>query len=68
MTTTIPNGFARYDSAVYLNNVDDAAAYLEACFEEAGDDAGFIANALGAIARSGNRCELARKSGISREG
>ncbi|ACZ32267.1 addiction module antidote protein [Xylanimonas cellulosilytica DSM 15894] len=60
--------FDRYDSADYLTDADDAAAYLEAALEEAGDDPAFIAQALGTIARSGNMSELARRVGVSREG
>lgn len=60
--------FTRYDSADYLASVEDAAAYLEAAVEEAGDDPAFIAQALGVIARSGNVSELARRAGMSREG
>lgn len=60
--------FSRYDSADYLTNIEDAAAYLEAALEEAGDDPAFIAHALGVIARSGNVSELARRVGMSREG
>lgn len=60
--------FSRYDSADYLTTVEDAAAYLEAALEEAGDDPAFIAQALGTIARSGNISELARRVGMSREG
>lgn len=60
--------FGRFDSADYLTTVDDAAAYLEAAIDEAGDDPTFIAQALGAIARSGNVSELARRAGMSREG
>lgn len=60
--------FARYDSADYLAGIDDAAAYLEAAIDEAGDDPAFIAQALGTIARSGNLSELARRTGMSREG
>ena len=60
--------FSRYDSADYLTSVEDAAAYLEAAVEEAGDDPAFIAQALGVIARSGNVSELARRAGMSREG
>jgi probable addiction module antidote protein len=36
--------------------------------EEAGDDPAFVAQALGTIARSGNVSELARRTGMSREG
>ena len=60
--------FTRYDSADYLASVEDAAAYLEAAVEEAGDDPALIAQALGVIARSGNVSELARRAGMSREG
>jgi probable addiction module antidote protein len=45
--------FTRYDSADYLTGIEDVAAYLEAAMEEAGDDPGFITQALGTIARSG---------------
>ncbi len=60
--------FTPYDSADYLGSVEDVAAYLEAAVDEAGDDPAFIAQALGAIARSGNLSELARRTGMSREG
>jgi len=60
--------FAPYDTADYLNSVEDAALYLEAAFEEAGDDPSVITMALGKIARSGNMSELARQVGMSREG
>ncbi|MBU2822942.1 transcriptional regulator, partial [Acidithiobacillus ferrooxidans] len=32
-----------WDSAEHLKTEADIAAYLDACFEEAGDDAAFIA-------------------------
>lgn len=60
--------FTPYDTADYLTSREDAAAYLEAVMEEAGDDPAFIAQALGTIARSGNLSELARNVGMSREG
>jgi probable addiction module antidote protein len=60
--------FTPYDSADYLVSVEDAAAYLEAAIEEAGDDPTFVAQALGTIARTGNVSELARRVGMSREG
>jgi len=43
--------FRNFDAANYLRNKEDAL-YLDACMEEAGDDAGMIAEALGAIARA----------------
>ena len=41
--------------------------YLEACFEEAGDDAAFIAKALGHIARAKGMSQLARDTQMGRE-
>lgn len=43
------------------------AAYLEACLEEAGGDAAFIAKALGDIARAKGMAQVARDAGLSRE-
>ena len=60
--------FSTWDAADHLEDLGDVAAVLEAVFEEAGDDPAFIAQALGTIARSGNVSELARRTGISREG
>ena len=37
----------KWDSAEHLKNEEDMALYLEACLQEAGDDAAFIAKALG---------------------
>lgn len=41
-----------WDSAEYLKTEEDMVMYLQACLEEAGDDAAFIAKALGVIARA----------------
>lgn len=60
--------FGRFDGADYLRTSADAAAYLEVALEESGDDPAAVARALGTIARSGNISELARKTGMSREG
>jgi probable addiction module antidote protein len=60
--------FSRYDVADYLDNEEDMAAYLDACMEEAGDDAAYIAAALGDIARARGMAQLAKDTGISREG
>jgi probable addiction module antidote protein len=60
--------FTPYDTADYLSDIEDAAAYLEAAIDEAGDDPTVITRALGVIARSGNLSEVARRSGMSREG
>jgi probable addiction module antidote protein len=57
----------RYDVAEQLRTPEDMAAYLEACFEEAEDDAAFIAKALGDIARAKGMAQVARDAGLSRE-
>ena len=40
-----------WDSAEYLKSEADISAYLDACFEEAGDDPAFLVHALGVAAR-----------------
>lgn len=61
--------FSRYDVADYLKSEEDLAAFLDACMEAAGDDAAYIAVALGEIARArGGMAQLAKDTGISREG
>ena len=57
----------RYDVAEHLRTPEEMAAYLEACFEEAGGDAAFIAKALGDIARAKGMTQVARDAGLSRE-
>lgn len=60
--------FSKYDVANHLKTEVDIALYLEACFEEAGDDAAFIAAALGDIARAHGMAEIAIATGLTREG
>ena len=57
----------RYDVAEHLRTPEEMAVYLEACFEEGGNDAGFIAKALGDIARAKGMTQVARDAGVSRE-
>jgi len=56
----------RFDVVEHLRTPEEMAAYLEACFEEAGDDAAFIAKALGDIARAKGMTQIARDTGLSR--
>ena len=42
----------RYDVAEHLRTPEEMAAYLEACLDEPGADAAFIAKAIGDTARS----------------
>lgn len=64
MPKTLPTP---YDTAEYLKTDEDMASYLEACFEEAGDDAAFIAKSLGNIARARGMTQLSRDTGLARE-
>ena len=57
-----------WDSAEYLKTEADISAYLDACFEEAGDDPAFLVHALGVAARARNMSQLARDTGLTREG
>lgn len=57
-----------WDSADYLKTEADRTAYLQACLEEAPDDPAFIAHALGVVARARNMSQLARDTGLTREG
>lgn len=57
----------RWDSAEYLKTDEDMVLYLQACMEEAGDDAAFIAAALGDIARARGMTQLAQDTGLGRE-
>src|SRR5690349_11094104 len=58
---------SRYDVAEHLRTPKEMAAYLEACLEEAGGDAAFVAKALGDIARAKGMSQVARETGLSRE-
>jgi probable addiction module antidote protein len=57
----------KYEVAEHLRTPEEMAAYLEACIEEAGDDAAFVAKALGDIARAKGMSQVARDTGLSRE-
>jgi probable addiction module antidote protein len=60
--------FSRWDAADYLKSEADMAAYLQACLEEAPDDPAFLAAALGDIARAHGMVQLAKETGITRDG
>ena len=53
----------KWDTAEHLKTEEEMALYLEACLEEAGDDAAFIAKALGDIARAKGMTQLAKETG-----
>ena len=56
-----------YDVAEQLRTPEEMAAYLDAWFQEAPDDAAGIARALGDIARARGMTQVARDAGLSRE-
>jgi len=58
--------FSRYHTADYLRSKKDIAAYLSACAEE--NDPALMAEALGDVARARNMSQLARDTGLTREG
>ena len=57
----------KWDSAEHLQTEEDMVLYLQACMEEAGDDAAFIAKALGNVARAKGMSQLAKDTGLGRE-
>ncbi|MDR0672887.1 MAG: putative addiction module antidote protein [Zoogloeaceae bacterium] len=57
----------RWDVQEHLKTEEDIQGYLQACFEEAGDDPAFIAAALGDVARARGMVRLARETGLHRD-
>lgn len=57
----------KWDSAEYLKTDEDMLMYFQACIEEAGNDAAFIAKALGNIARAKGMSQLSKDTGLGRE-
>lgn len=56
----------RWDAADHLKTEQDMVLYLEACLEE--NDPVLLAAALGDIARARGMAQLARDTGLTREG
>jgi probable addiction module antidote protein len=54
----------KWDSAEHLKTEEDLALYFEVCLQEAGDDAAFLAKALGNIARAKTMSQLTRDTGL----
>ena len=57
----------KWDSAAHLGSEADIVDYLQACFEEAPDDAAFLAKALGTVARARGMTQIAKDVGLGRE-
>ncbi|MDI1239954.1 MAG: putative addiction module antidote protein [Polaromonas sp.] len=60
--------FSRWDSADYLKTEEDIALYFELCLQEDPGDGSLIRRALGSIARARGMSQLARDTGLAREG
>ena len=61
-------GIKPFDAAEYLQSDEDCAAYPQACLEQAPDDASVFAKALGDIARARGMMQVAKDTGLTREG
>lgn len=55
-----------FDASIYLDTPESQAELLNDAL--ASGDAGYIANALGVIARARGMAEVAREAGVTREG
>ncbi len=60
--------FSRWDAADYLETEADMTLYFEACVEEDPGDGTLIRAALGDIARARGMSQLAKDTGLAREG
>ena len=55
----------KFDAAAVLDSDEAVAEYMAAAFET--EDAAFIADAVGVVARARGMSDIARESGLSRE-
>jgi probable addiction module antidote protein len=60
--------FSRWDAADDLKTDEDIAAYFAICVEEDPGDGSLIRAALGDIARARSMSQLAKDTGLAREG
>lgn len=61
----MPKKTKPFDAAEYLDDAESQAELLTDAFESG--DAGYIAHALGVIARARGMTEVAREAGVTRE-
>lgn len=61
------SGLKKFDVVDFLDSEANIAAYMNAVFDEAGDDPAFIAQSLGHIARARGMSKIAKETGLSRE-
>lgn len=60
--------FTRWDAVDYLATEEDMALYLDACLDEDTGDGSLVRAALNDIARTRGMAQLARDTGLTREG
>ena len=60
--------FSRWDPVDHLHSEEDMAMYLDACLEEDPGDGSVVRAALNDIARAQGMTQLAKATGITREG
>ncbi len=60
--------FSRWDPADDLKSEEDIALYFEACVSDDPGDGSLVRAALGDIARARGMSQLARDTGLAREG
>lgn len=68
ITTNLPEGYSRWDVADHLKSEEDMQLYLQACMDEDEGDGRLVRAALGDIARARGMTQLARDTGLAREG
>lgn len=60
--------FTRWDAVDHLKTEKDIALYLDACMEEDSGDGSLVRAALNDVARTKGMSQLARDTGLTREG
>ena len=68
VTINIPEGFARWNALDHLKSEEDMQLYLDACMAEDEGDGRLVNAALGDIARARGMTQLAKDTGLAREG
>ncbi len=63
-----PLKLRKWDVTDHLNSDEDIALYLGACLEEDPGDGSLLRAALGDVARAKGMSQLARDTGLAREG
>ena len=61
-------GIQPFEAADCLQSDEDRTQYLQSCLDQAPEDAALFAKAVGDIARARGMVQLARDTGLTREG